>query len=156
MTQKQKRFIEKLYMENFETLHHYAYIVLQDHQTAENLVNDTFLDGIKKIELLCAHENPAGWLMQALKLHMKHYLFLKAKQPTVIPLENAREQAPRESKLRDAEIDLSDEERRFYELYYKDGLSHKELSERYGISVSASQKRLERIREKLKRLLCES
>ena len=156
MTQKQKCFIEKLYMQNFETLHHYAYIVLQDHQVAENLVNDTFLDGIKKVELLCEHENPAGWLMQALKLRMKHYLSVKAKQPTVIPLENAREQAPRESKLRDAEIDLSDEERHFYELYYKDGLSHKELSDRYGISVSASQKRLERIREKLKRLLCES
>jgi RNA polymerase sigma factor (sigma-70 family) len=155
MTQEQKCFIEKLYMEHFETLHRYAYIVLQDHQSAENLVNDTFLDGIKKVELLRGHENPVGWLMQALKLHMKHYLFTKAKQPPVVPLEDTRELSHEESQLKDAEAALSDEDRRFYELYYKVGLSHKELAKRYGISVSASQKRLERIREKLKRLLRE-
>ena len=156
MTQEQRCFIEKLYTEHFETLHRYAYIVLQDHQTAENLVTDTFVDGIKKVEQLCVHENPVGWLMQALKLHMKHYLFTKVKQPTVIPLESAMELPSRESGLKDAEAALSDEERHFYEQYYKEGLSHKELSRRYGISVSASQKRLERIREKLRRLLCES
>ncbi len=147
--------IETLYAEHFELLYHYAYTVLHDRPSAENLVNDTFLDAIKKAELLLTHENPTGWLMQALKFHIRHYLTAQAKQPTILPLDSVQEPPSQESELKDAEESLSEEDRRFYELYYKHGLSHKELSKRFGISVSASQKRLERIREKLKQYLFE-
>lgn len=155
MTQTEQHFIEELYRDTFSLLYHYAFSVLEEQTCAENLVNDTFLDAIRKVEILLTHESPGAWLMTALKLRIRHYKFMKARQPTVLPLDSVKNLPPRNEALSDAEMALSDEDREFYELYYKQGLSHKELSAHFAISVVASQKRLERIRQKLKSVLLE-
>ena len=155
MTQAEQHFIEKLYRETFELLYYYAFSVLKEQSSAENLVNDTFLDAIRKVDILLSHEKPSAWLMTALKLHIKHFIYVRAKQPTILPLDSVKHLAPRNEDPADAELTLSCEDMEFYKLYYQNGLSHKELSERFAISVAASQKRLERIRKRLKSVILE-
>ena len=155
MTREERCFIEQLYIENFKKLYHYANIILQDSEASENIVNDTFVEAIKKAGCLFSHENPMGWLMQALKLNMKQYIRMQAKQPKIVPLDTVNEQLTVQTNIEEFDLLhyanlLSDEDRRLLELYCKKNYSHKEIAKEFGISVSASQKRMERIRKRLK------
>lgn len=154
MTEKEHRFIEKLYIENFDKLYHYANTVLLDSEASKELVNDTFTDAVRKASQLTVHENPVGWLIEALKLNIKSYKRNQAKKPQIFPLSET-EMTEDSSEFLDYAPALSEEECRMLTLYYEKGYSHKELAEEFGISISASQKRLERIKRRLRQMLDE-
>ena len=66
MLPNQENFFNQLYQENFWKLRRYALTCLNENQ-AEEIVQDTFFEATKKIDILIAHENPGGWLMDTLK-----------------------------------------------------------------------------------------
>ena len=161
MTNEVHKFIEELYLENYSKLYHYANTILDNPEASENLVNDTFIDALRKADCLAEHEKPIGWLMQALKLNIKNYRSKLAKQPLTVPLceveaSLAAGTASEEGfDLSDCASSLSEQEYRMLTLYYEEGYSHNDLAQEFGISVSASQKRLERIKQHLKQTLHE-
>lgn len=160
MTKEEQLLIETLYRDNFESMYYYALSVLKDKTAAENVVNDTFVEAIRKAGLLAAHPNQKGWLRSALKLGLKSCLRARGREQTrILPLE-AADQVPAGGSNLESDADLllaplkkslTPEEFQFFEAYYKYDLTHSQLAERFGISVSASQKRLERIRKKLQK-----
>ena len=155
MTQEQRSFLEALYKENFRKLYYYGFAILKEQTITENLINDTFLVAVQKIDTLMTHENPAGWLICALKNHIKHYRYICAQSPQMIPLDQVEEYLHSDEELHfsDLEGTLTEKECAFFRIYYDLGCSHKAVAELLGISVSACYKRLERIRTKIKRNL---
>lgn len=146
-------FFDELYSEYYKDLFKYAYRLTYEKNMAEEIVQDTFIEAYKKIELLAQHENPAGWLYvttrNIIKAYMREYLSIK----TLLPLE-------------DHEIGVADEEREEIFLsnylneqdakiifkFYVEKRSLTEISEEYAISLSACKMRIKRAREKFKEI----
>ena len=63
MLPEQDAFIEKLYHEFFTQLWIYAKAALGDPEQAQEVVQDTFHEAVRHIDLLVVHDNPKGWLM---------------------------------------------------------------------------------------------
>lgn len=163
MKQEEYHLIALLYAENFKALYYYAYTIVKDRHVAENLVNDTFLQAIQKSDVILKHENPQGWLRLALKLNLKQYVRAQTRRPATVSLDSTDEKLLAQTNPAEAETllltslkkTLSEEDFRLFTLYYLEGYSHARLAEEFGISVSASQKRLERIRKRLQKVLKE-
>ncbi len=156
--------MERIYLENVNALYNYAYCIVKDWELARDLTEDTFLEAIKKSDQLQAHENPKGWLWEALKRNIKQYLRRQMRTYSVITsLSISEDELPAQAGvgkngemllllIRDV---LSEDDYRLFVLYYLRDYTHEQLAKEFGISVAASQKRLERIRKRLRRVLTE-
>ncbi len=158
MTEKERRFIGRLYTENFEKLFFYAFSCVKNREVAEDLVTETFASAVEKATLLSSHENPCGWLREALKFEIKMYLRSAARTPQTVPYDTVSEyRATQPTAFDDAENSLlnksglTDIEQQECRMYFLENLTHNQVAEQLGITVSASQKRRERLRNKLKR-----
>lgn len=167
MHPNQEKFFTQIYRENFWKLRRYACIYLNENQ-AEEIVQDTFFEATKKIEILLEHENVGGWLMNTLKNKIQNFRrqnqkdllrFVSLDSEMVLQIstsentENIVEEKETfeitSQKIRDS---LSQEELYLLKRIVFDNASHKEVSSELGISVWSSQKRLERIRGKLDKM----
>lgn len=63
----EKEWLENLYRKLFQRLFLSARTALQNECLAEEAVQDTFVIACKKIDKVADSENPAGWLMNTLK-----------------------------------------------------------------------------------------
>lgn len=164
MLPEEDAFIEYLFQEHGRRLTLYATSVLRDPEKAQDVVQDVFHEAVLHIDVVRNHENTGGWLMKTLKNKLSEYLrarsryirlFLSldtdfrsdsiaAPEPTGV-LE-ARDDI---SALRKIEQVLTPEELHLLKRLIIDQASHLEVAMELGISVYASQKRLERIRRKL-------
>jgi RNA polymerase sigma-70 factor (ECF subfamily) len=69
-----ERFFGELFIEMRGKLLRYAEAKIPDKGNAEDIVEETFKTAWLKIDDLKASENPHGWLINALKIHiLKHY-----------------------------------------------------------------------------------
>ena len=64
----QDRFIEQLHHDYFGKLTMYASASLKDQSRTQDVVQDTFHEAVRCIDVLMAHPNPGGWLMVTLKI----------------------------------------------------------------------------------------
>lgn len=164
MLPDEEQFFEQLYRENFGKLMRYARIHV-DPFRAEELVQDTFHDALQKIQVLAGHDNPYGWLMITLKhkisnyqrMHQKELLRLVSLDSEQIAslsstesIDNViEEREEHQSAVEKIQGALSESELYVVKRLIYENATHKELAEELGITVWASQKRLERIRDKL-------
>lgn len=170
MTVEQEAFLEKRYRENFRKLLGYAMAVLENEFMALDVVQDTFCVAVIKIDVLMAHENPDGWLMETLRHKIRdqiraHHRYAArfvslAGHEKYIPGENKDflwEEPPVtvSSILEKIENVLIPEDCYLLRRIVLDGCSHREVAEELNITVWASQKRLERIRKALERFFPE-
>ena len=157
-------FFEELYFTYSKKLFLYASATLKNQELSKDVVQDTFHEALRHRDVLLAHTNPGGWLMNTLKNKLKEterarkrdlcrFLSLEIDFPDTDDLPEALvtshselEEKPVIEKIRDT---LSFEEYQFLERFVFGQASHLEMANEFGISVYASQKRLERIREKL-------
>lgn len=170
MLPEQEAFIERLYRKYYRQLMIYATSVLKDNQRAQDIVQDTFHEGILHIDTLTAHVCPQGWLLVTLRNKIREsersrrrflarFLSLDTDVPTWrIP--SARQDADLQHldcgfALEMIERTLTPDEYRLLKRLVMDGASHLEVSKEFGITVYASQKRLERIRTKLRNVFKE-
>lgn len=159
---------EGLYRANYKKLTVYATSQLPNNPVqAEEVVQDTFYTAWNNHETLLRHEAPEAYLMTTLKYKIKEYQ--RARQRALrrfLSLDNglyAEAAAPGGSMpssigglMELMESSLSPEEWYFLQRYAFEGASHLELAKELGITVWASQKRLERIRKKLREILPDS
>ena len=114
--------------------------------------------------MVSVHENPGGWLMQTLKYkireserdrqrQLRRFLSLDT-DPRAEMLASVLQTDPLDG-VGDApvldQLDalLTPEERRLLKRLVFDGAGHLQVAKEFGITVYASQKRLQRVREKL-------
>ena len=102
---------------------------------AEEIVQETFLAAVPKIEELAAGEHPERWLIQTAKYKALHVL---------------REQARQRAKNTVLEALLSPEEVALLRMVALEKLGHQAAAERLGLSLWSCQKRMQRIRKKLR------
>jgi len=156
--------IERLYREYVKKLTIYAVSILQNQALAQDVVQDTFHEAIKHAELLLSHDNPGGWLMATLKYkikesererrrHIRYFLSLNSDL-----LEDCFSAASSDLEYEDSDAPtamdrikaaLTPDEFELLKRLTFDRASHLEVAKEFGITVYASQKRLQRIREKL-------
>lgn len=164
MLPEHEQFLSDLYHSCFWKLHHYALVFLNQNQ-AEEIVQDTFHDAVKKIDELYGHENPSGWLMQTLKNKMRNYQRALQREllrtvsinspefDHVVLANDPKEIIEREETssriMMVLKSVLSNDERYILRRIVFENATHSELATELGITTCASQKRLERIRDKL-------
>lgn len=158
MTEKERRFIAGLYSENAEKLFIYAVSCVNDRHIAEDLVIESFVSASKKASDLISHPNPGGWLREALKLEIKMHLRTMSRTPQMVSFDTVTEYyTPQSADYDDqgesllSKSGLTELEQEECRMYFLEDLSHNRVSEKLGITLSASQKRRERLRKKLKR-----
>lgn len=150
------QLLEELFRNEYSKLMLYAVAELKNEDLAEEAVQDTFHDAVRRKLVLSEHPNPQGWLMQTLKYKIKkrretlqrHFLFFLPLDMEQIATQEfpAHFNAEIKNVLKDV---LDDEEWYFLECISIRSMSHKRLAEELHISVWASRKRLERIRQKI-------
>lgn len=164
MSPEQDSFFEGLYYQYFKRLMVYANTALGDPERAQDVVQDTFHEALRRIDVVSVHENPGGWLMQTLKYkireserdrqrQLRRFLSLDT-DPRAEMLASVLQTDPLDG-VGDApvldQLDalLTPEERRLLKRLIFDGAGHLQVAKEFGITVYASQKRLQRVREKL-------
>lgn len=148
-------WFDKLYRENTEKMLRISMSILGNRETAEDVVQATFVILLQKQKSVKLHENPAGWLFIALKHQINNALRREVYRQTV-PMDEILDffiynihDIPLAGSLPKG---LSSSERDILLLYYEDELSHEQLAERLGCSAEACRARLFRARNKLKKL----
>lgn len=164
MMPDEKELVERLYHLYFKKLFIYANAALRNSELAKDVVQDTFHEAMRRIDVLSTHENPGGWLMNVVKNKIKEYernrrrdlshmLSLEAdfSDESNLPEELvlAQSETQDEPVLQIIERVLTPEELRLLNRLVFERASHQQVAQEFGISVYASQKRLERIRDKL-------
>lgn len=168
MLPDQDSFFEALYQSMFNKLLLYAQTGLSDRSKAMDVVQDTFHEALLKISVLMTHPNPCGWLMQTTKNKVKEYnrmhtTFMKRclsldsdpspalgqEDPKISAIENS-DKTPILARIQET---LTQEELFLFERLVFDKASHLEVSKELGITVWTSQKRFERIKKKLHKIL---
>lgn len=169
MGPKERELVEGLYRQHFKKLFLYADAQLNDPERTRDVVQDTFHEAIRHVDTLSTHENPGGWLMRTLqnklreserarRRYLLRFLSLDSDFPDGVfpeggglPEEppDAGPAPPGESALEKIERALSPEEYRLLKRLIFDRASHLQVAREFHITVYASEKRLERIRDKL-------
>lgn len=160
MPTEQDSFFETLYRSSCGKLTAFASAQLKDPLWVEEVVQDTYYTALKKPEILRRQEKPGAYLIGILRNKIREFLrtrkrnfsrFLSLEQD--VPVEPQAPSNPiptsTSSILTTAREALSPEEWLLFQRAILGGASHIEIAKELGISVWASQKRLERIRSKL-------
>ena len=145
-------FLEALYNANYERLYIYA----------EEAVQETFFEAVRKQDALMRHAKPEAWLMETLKNKIRVGSRRRALEALYfISLEQDLAQESKKLAVEDRPFGsinelldairalLPPEDYRLLCRITLEGATHLEVAKELGISVWSSQKRLQRIRKKL-------
>lgn len=161
----QRELFGEIYVNNWSKLLRYAKANKSCAGVAEELVQDTFHDAWSKFNELVNHENIGGWLMQTLKNKMRNYTRARQRDAKVFDeyVDRAEDIAAPDNFVNTimthAALSAIQEvvyanfkggDILLFQRVLIDGRSHKEAAEELGITVWTSQKRLERIRKRIK------
>ncbi len=166
MPTEQDLFFESQYQKNFGKLKTIAFSELRNMPVAEELVQETFLIALKDYETFCQRENPLAYLKKILRYKILEYkrekkrylkIFLSMDYEFLSKVKAPSPPSPISTSgiLETVRETLTDEEWYILRKFAIDGASHLQIAKELGITVSASQKRLERIRKKLENSLPE-
>lgn len=135
--------IHTLYLQLYEKLFRVAYRMMGSSESAEDLVQQTFLLALFQGEALRAHPCPEGWLMKAL-----HNLAINERRRTArrqeIPLDTLFDQAAGEASPPLAETlprQLSPQDREVLLWRFEQGLDYDEIANLLGISEAGGRSR---------------
>lgn len=163
-------FFDRLYEEQFLKMWRYALVMVKDRALAEEVVQDAFVEVLHHLDGLMDSEKPERWLQRTVKNKGLHAMRTQARdlrrlvsldgenapEPAAPDLLARVEEDETESLARTREkiaAALTEEERRLLERVALDRVSYKALAEETGCSVAACQKRVQRLRKKLRDFL---
>ncbi|MCH5303552.1 MAG: sigma-70 family RNA polymerase sigma factor [Ruminococcus sp.] len=159
-----KEKFEQIYIRYKSLMLSRAFEILHDRGLSEDAVHNAFMRILKNLEKLDDAEHPRtkGYVMIVLE-NVAKTLYVKNKKQTVIELdeniaEKSNVEVDTEAKLTAEFVaekiaELPDIYRDVLTLKYLHGLNDKEIAAAVGISPVSARKRLQRAREKLKRLV---
>ena len=166
MNHEQEQFFYEKYLNRFWRMKRYASLFLNNDQ-AEEVVQSAFFEAVKKIDTFFNHENPDAWLMVILKNKISNFqrknqsdllrlVTLDSETASqIVDTRNTEDHMEQQESLEDAKRTirntLSKEEQYILRHLIFENASHKEVASELGITIWTSQKRLERIRNKLEK-----
>ena len=165
MFPEQDEFIVEMYRDLYSSLFKFALKYLKNEELTKEIVHDVFLEAMEQCDNLMEHPKPEGWMMRTLQYKMANYSRKTAKMKRqtlsmngetvieIISTEVTEDKVVQIDGLREAqekiEKSLSDEEKFLIRRFAFEGASHAEIARELRITEWTSQKRLERIRDKL-------
>ena len=155
------QLFDQYYGKMYQKLKLYAFSQLKDMESAEDVVQDTFCTTIERWEQFCKSQNPEGWLMQTLKYKIMNKKRAEQKNQRI-----AKECENNEDAIQKQIIPTDDKygvwmycrERLSAEEYALlcsviiEGKKFSEIAQEMGISLWASQKRMQRLLKKLRKM----
>jgi DNA-directed RNA polymerase specialized sigma24 family protein len=154
MNKEQSDFISILHAKYASSMVQLTYRRIGDTELSKELVQETFLIACYKPDAVCSHNNPAGWLFNALKkLTMRE---MKKAYHSEIPINfdfADEHEEPELSMDNYIPSGLADKDREL--IYWKvdEELSFEEIANLRGISVVACRKQVSRAFQKCRNLL---
>ena len=158
MTQADKKWVNELYTKLSPKLFRIAKRRLEDEDKAQNAVQDTFVDLIKKIETVRGHPNPEGWLVNALKNFIARELDDQKKRSEreialPEPYDPVSDEPAYVPHLRDIlPAGLTPREKDLLVWYFEMDLGYKEISRRLGIPVLTCRTQMHRAKKHYRKL----
>ena len=158
MTQADEKWVNELYIKFSPKLLCIARRRLGDEDEAQNAVQDTFVDLMKKIETVRDHPNPEGWLVKALKISIARELDDQKKRSEreitlPEPYETAGDGPAYVPHLRDIlPAGLTPREKDLLVWYYEMDLGYKEISRRLGIPILTCRTQMHRAKKHYRKL----
>lgn len=159
----QDDFLEKLYRTYFDDLRAYAAYALESADLGEEMVQDTFHEASRHLDELMNHPNPGGWLRVTLKYKIAHFKrdrnrymirFVSLDTGNVYgdQIPSVEDYFPQqtESILRTVREVLTEEEWELLRKIALEKVPYKMVASELGTTIWACQKRVQRIREKLR------
>jgi len=143
---RDNEWIRTLYLRLYEKLFWVAYRLMGSPESAEDLVQQTFLLALFQGEALRTHPCPEGWLMKALHNLARNERRRAARQQEV-PLDALFDQAAEADGPPLAEAlprRLSPQDREVLLWRFEQGLDYGEIAERLGISETGCRSRVSR------------
>lgn len=169
LDRQQDEFVSRYYKEMYQQLMVYARSSLSNPSLAEEAVQDTFRIACAKIDDFMSSPNPQGWLVLVLRNVIRNIRRELASLSKIIVSSMSIEDEvfidshavrPNVSeRIEDLEIDilysdlLSPDEYKLLKLIAIHKYSMLEASQELGISVEACKKRVQRAKEKLRKIL---
>ena len=165
MTSEQRIIFSEIYISNHPKLLRYAKANKLCAPAAEELVQDTFHDAWSKFDELVSHENIGGWLMQTLKNKMLNYTRTKRRESHLIADygDKSEDIAATDNLVNELIVrntllaicrfvynNFKDDDITLFQRILIENASHKDVAAELGITVWTSQKRLERIRKRIR------
>lgn len=159
MKPEEKKLIDRLYFEMYESLVSYANSYLNDQHRAEELTQEVFVSAVRKPEALLSCPNPKGWLYKTL-VHMiqnnsrttAHQMKLIADYLSVNGTEITVSIDQPDLKLKYGKLAETEEFKLIYDMAVL-GKIHEEMAAERNISVNTCKKRVERAKKFLRRKL---
>ena len=150
------QWFDNVYIELYPKLLAMTLRLTEDPHLAEDIVQSAFLTLYKQREELIQHPNICGWMVVTVRKKLqseRQKLFYLQEVPLIEGAQmyyEANEAPDFEGVLPKG---LSQEERMFLDLYYRQGYSHAEIGRYLGCSETACRMRLFRILTKCRKLL---
>lgn len=125
--------VERLYVEHKKELFIFAYASMKSTSIADDIVQDVFLEAIKKYDSFCVHPNQLGWLYRTASYKMREYKRRLLSQnnisieETEIALEDKNESFSEAERNMALDKLLTEEERIRYYRYFLWGYSVQEI-----------------------------
>ncbi|MBQ2996674.1 MAG: sigma-70 family RNA polymerase sigma factor [Oscillibacter sp.] len=159
MSDAELKFLEELYRTHYQKLFLYANAVVKHREVAEEAVQDTFHIACLKIAQLRASPNSAGWLVQTLKNVLRNMERTRSSLYSSLQRDLPYEERYVGSRRDEENISLlygdtlTEEELSLLQRIAVEGCTYLEASRELGISAEACRKRMQRIRDKLRKNL---
>lgn len=153
----QNERIGQLYKEMYKVLYVYAKNALNDHPLAEEATQDVFCIACAKSDSLLQSDNPKGWLMQTLKNVVKNIKRQQAKMKRLAIISLNSEESDFLATYDEEDVDIlygdvaPREDFQIFKLIALKDYTMKEAADEFGISVEACKKRVQRIRNHLRK-----
>ena len=151
------KFFNDLMEETYERVYTFVSRGCNNKEFTEDVVQETFLEAYRKIEVLLEHPNKMGWLYNTAKFKMLKlrsrdgkYCLLNDKYDTLVD-EKSGEHLYEEIEL--AETIKSSVSEVEYEMlfdYYLNGYTSVEVAEKYNLDKGGIRMRMTRLKKKLK------
>lgn len=147
--------IARLYVECRDKMLIFVNATVRNRMVADDIVQDVFLEALKKYSFFKVHPNQIGWLYRTARYKVREYERKLAEEHTIGIEEDGLIAGKKESGYQETEFKmmlnaaLTSEERMRYFRYFCWGYSVEEMAAFEGVSVNNMRVRLSRLRKKL-------
>lgn len=151
----QRSIIGYLYDEHYKMLFNFACSILQNEDTAKEVIQETFRVACENIEKLMQSKNIAGWLVNTLQFTIKRFKRQKqtmskyiARVPDDFDFENIVDERLPDEDVKILYSDLA--EHKDFELltdFAVDGKPIKEIAKKWNLSIDACTQKLSRVKK---------
>lgn len=155
------KFLKELMDATYEKIYTFIDRRQPDKDFVEDVVQETFLEAYRKVEILMDHPNQLGWLyitaknkMLKLSSRKKDLCFFEEGETAYIERLKKEEEQYGEIELEEAiKATVGEEQYQMLRDYYLNGYSSEEMAEKYGMESGNVRMRVSRLKKKLRETL---